>query len=45
MAAGLALAFPFEDMATATTFLAGAPISEVDRDTIAHGNAERLFGL
>jgi 2,3-dihydroxybenzoate decarboxylase len=37
--------YPFEDMATATTFLAGAPISEADRAKIAHGNAERLLGV
>ena len=37
--------YPFEDVATATAFLAGAPISEADRAKIAHGNAERLLGL
>ena len=37
--------YPFEDMATATAFLAAAPISEADRAKIAHGNAERLLKL
>ncbi|QJY49240.1 amidohydrolase family protein [Pseudonocardia broussonetiae] len=37
--------YPFEDMATATEFLARAPISESDRAKIAHGNAELLLKL
>jgi 2,3-dihydroxybenzoate decarboxylase len=37
--------YPFEDMATATAFLAAAPISEADRAKISHGNAERLLRL
>ena len=37
--------YPFEDMATATEFLAGAPISEADRAKISHCNAERLLRL
>ncbi|MFE4379472.1 amidohydrolase family protein [Streptomyces cyaneofuscatus] len=37
--------YPFEDMATATEFLASAPISEADRARISHLNAERLLGL
>ncbi|MGH2928367.1 MAG: amidohydrolase family protein [Solirubrobacteraceae bacterium] len=37
--------YPFEDMATATAFLAGAPISEDDRAKIGHRNAERLLRL
>ncbi|MGW1202296.1 amidohydrolase family protein [Streptomyces cyaneofuscatus] len=36
---------PFEDMATATAFLASAPVSEADRAKIAHLNAEQLLGL
>jgi 2,3-dihydroxybenzoate decarboxylase len=37
--------YPFEDMATATAFLADAPVSEADRTKISHGNAERLLHL
>lgn len=37
--------YPFEDAATATEFLANAPVSEADRAKIAHLNAERLLGL
>ncbi|MFJ7327511.1 amidohydrolase family protein [Streptomyces cyaneofuscatus] len=37
--------YPFEDMATATEFLASAPISEADRAKISHLNAEQLLGL
>jgi 2,3-dihydroxybenzoate decarboxylase len=37
--------YPFEDMATATAFLAGAPVSEADRAKIAHANAERLLRI
>lgn len=37
--------YPFEDMATATAFLAEAPVSEADRAKIAHLNAERLLRL
>jgi 2,3-dihydroxybenzoate decarboxylase len=37
--------YPFEDMATATGFLASAPISESERQAVAHGNAERLLRL
>jgi 2,3-dihydroxybenzoate decarboxylase len=37
--------YPFEDMATATAFLAGAPVSEADRVKISHANAERLLHI
>ncbi|PVC83709.1 amidohydrolase [Streptomyces sp. CS090A] len=37
--------YPFEDMATATGFLASAPISDADRAKISHLNAEQLLGL
>jgi hypothetical protein len=36
---------PFADSAQATAFLRSAPLSPADRDKIAHGNAERAFGL
>ena len=37
--------YPFEDMATATAFLAAAPVSEADRAKISHANAERLLHI
>jgi 2,3-dihydroxybenzoate decarboxylase len=37
--------YPFEDTATATSFLASAAISEADRAKISHLNAERLLRL
>lgn len=37
--------YPFEDMAVATEFLATAPMSEPEREAVAHGNAERLLRL
>jgi 2,3-dihydroxybenzoate decarboxylase len=37
--------YPFEDMSTATRFLESAPISESEREAVAHGNAERLLRL
>ena len=37
--------YPFEDMATATAFLAGAPLSQADRAKISHLNAEKLLRL
>ncbi len=36
---------PFASMTTARTFLDGLPISDADREQIAHSNAERLFNL
>jgi hypothetical protein len=36
---------PFADGAQARRFLDQAPISDEDREKIAHGNAERLLGL
>lgn len=37
--------YPFEDMAVATEFLATAPMSDPEREAVAHGNAERLLRL
>ncbi len=37
--------YPFSDNLRGRTFLDHAPISEADREKIAHGNAERLLGL
>jgi predicted TIM-barrel fold metal-dependent hydrolase len=36
---------PFADNAEAVAFLESAPLSEADRDKLAHGNAERLLRL
>ena len=38
-----AIDYPYEDSATATMFLAGAPLSGGQRALISHRNAERLF--
>ncbi len=37
--------YPFGSMSEARAFLEQIPISAADRERIAHGNAERLFGL
>ena len=37
--------YPYEDTATAATFIETAPIDEVTRALVCHGNAERLFKL
>jgi predicted TIM-barrel fold metal-dependent hydrolase len=37
--------YPYGSMAEARAFLEQLPISEADRERIAHGNAEKLFGL
>jgi len=37
--------YPYGSMEEATSFLRHLPVSEADRERIAHGNAERLFGL
>ncbi len=37
--------FPYEDDAEAVRFLDSATVSQDERELIAHGNAERLFGL
>ncbi len=40
-----AIDFPYEDSATATTFLADAPLDDEQRALISHRNAERLFRI
>lgn len=37
--------YPYRSMVEARAFLAHLPVSPADRERIAHGNAERLFGL
>ena len=37
--------YPYGSMEEAKSFLRHLPVSEADRERIAHGNAERLFGL
>jgi predicted TIM-barrel fold metal-dependent hydrolase len=37
--------YPYGSMADARAFLQGLPIGVADRERIAHGNAEALFGL
>jgi predicted TIM-barrel fold metal-dependent hydrolase len=36
---------PYQPMAAATAFLDTLPVSPADREAIAHGNAEALFGV
>jgi predicted TIM-barrel fold metal-dependent hydrolase len=36
---------PYGSMAEAHAFLRQLPVSEADRERIAHGNAEKLLGL
>ena len=40
-----AIDYPYEDSATATNFLADAPLSDAQRALVSHGNAERLFRI
>ena len=40
-----AIDYPYEDSATATKFLAAAPLTPDQRALISHGNAERLFRI
>jgi 2,3-dihydroxybenzoate decarboxylase len=40
-----AVDWPFEDNKVAVDYLMGLPVSEADRHSIAHGNAERLLKL
>jgi uncharacterized protein len=36
---------PYQSMIKARAFLDQLPVSEADRERIAHGNAEKLFGV
>ena len=40
-----AIDYPYEDSATATRFLATAPLSPAQRAAVSHANAERLFRI
>ena len=42
---GIFVAAVFQSMAQARAFLEQIPVSAADRERIAHGNAEKLFGL
>src|SRR5262249_28881169 len=37
--------YPYQSMSEARAFLEDLPLAPADRERIAHGNAERLFGL
>jgi predicted TIM-barrel fold metal-dependent hydrolase len=37
--------YPYGSMAEARSFLEHLPVSDADRERIAHGNAERLFRM
>src|SRR5918998_149951 len=37
--------YPYGSMTEARAFLQHLPVSKIDRERIAHGNAEKLFGL
>jgi len=40
-----AIDYPYQPTAQAVAFLESAPLSTADRERIAHGNAERIFGI
>jgi 5-carboxyvanillate decarboxylase len=40
-----AVDYPYQPTAPAVAFVESAPISETDREKIAHGNAERIFRI
>jgi 5-carboxyvanillate decarboxylase len=40
-----AIDYPFQQMAASVAFVESAPLSEVEREQIAHRNAEHIFGL
>jgi predicted TIM-barrel fold metal-dependent hydrolase len=37
--------YPYGSMAEARAFLEALPVSDAEREAIAHGNAERLLGV
>lgn len=40
-----AIDYPFQPTAPAVTFIDTAPLSYAEREKVAHGNAERIFGI
>jgi predicted TIM-barrel fold metal-dependent hydrolase len=40
-----AIDYPYQPTAPAVAFLESAPLSDQERERVAHGNAERIFGL
>jgi 5-carboxyvanillate decarboxylase len=40
-----AIDYPYQPTAPAVAFIESAPLSDQERERIAHGNAERIFGL
>lgn len=40
-----AIDYPFQPTTPAVTFIESAPLTETERAKIAHGNAERIFGI
>lgn len=40
-----AIDYPFQPTAPAVAFIESAPLSDQEREQVAHGNAERIFGL
>jgi 5-carboxyvanillate decarboxylase len=40
-----AIDYPFQPTAPAVAFLDTAPLTDAERQKVAHGNAERIFGI
>lgn len=40
-----AIDYPYQPTAPAVAFLESAPLSDAERERVAHGNAERIFGI
>lgn len=40
-----AIDYPFQPTAPAVAFIDTAPLTDVEREKVAHGNAERIFGI